>query len=75
MWLLPFREVRSLDSCLIAGMDLVDNRTAYSLDAKTLRFKQTEYMSNMLSRTKKACGNLLQRVRALYAVLIVANDK
>jgi hypothetical protein len=44
----------------------VDNRTAYHLDDKTLRYKQTEYMSNMLSRTKKACGHLLQNVRPLY---------
>lgn len=41
----------------------MDNRTAYHLDAKTMRYKQTEYMSNMLSRTKKACGHLLQNVR------------
>jgi hypothetical protein len=40
-------------------MDLVDNRTAYRLDEKTMRYRQTEYMANMLTRTRKACGALL----------------
>ena len=40
-------------------MDLVDNRTAYRLDQKTMRYKQTEYMANMLTRTRKACSVLL----------------
>ena len=47
---------------LITGMDLVDNRTAYSLDERTLRYKQTDYVSNMLSRTKNACSWVLEDV-------------
>jgi hypothetical protein len=53
----------------------VDNRTAYLLDEKTMRYRQTEYMSNMLSRTKKACGSLLQDVWLNMMTLIVANDE
>lgn len=37
----------------------MDNRTAYRLDEKTMRYKQTEYMANMLTRTRKACSALL----------------
>ena len=40
-------------------MDLVDNRTAYQLDEKTMRYKQTKYLANMLTRTRKACASLL----------------
>lgn len=47
---------------IIVGMDLVDNRTAYSLDPKTMRYKQTDYMADMLSRTRKACADVLKNV-------------
>jgi hypothetical protein len=39
----------------------VNNRTAYELDEKTMRFKQTDYLASMITRTRKACAGLLQQ--------------
>lgn len=53
------------------GMDLVDNRTAYLLDETTMRYKQTEYMANMLARTRRACAQSLIEVNLIQSNLIV----
>ena len=48
------------------GMDLVDNRTAYSKDGLTGRWHQLEYLTAMLSRTRRACGEQLRNVTCSF---------
>ena len=46
----------------LLGMDLVDNRTAYSPDSESGRYKQLEYLAQMLFRTRQVCGDQLREV-------------
>ena len=46
----------------LLGMDLVDNRTAYSPDPNSGRYKQLDYLAEMLFRTRQACGDQLREV-------------
>jgi len=48
---------------LIVGSDLVENRTDYALDEKTMRFHQNHYLGEMLQRTQRTSR------RALLSVL------
>jgi small subunit ribosomal protein S29 len=60
---------------LTLGMDLVDNRTSYMLDLETMRFHQSEYISNMLSRTRKACSSFLRNVLISATQLTKGRDE
>jgi len=61
---------------LIIGMDLVENRTAFHLEEGAKRYHQDQYLSNMITRTRKACRKTLAKVLSfsLYCDLTVGNN-